>query len=136
MPPSAATELKGFTIDPSWVPTDEAGTRDGFVRVPVLIATEPGSSCTLRFSGTACGVLVNAGPDAGTLGWSIDGAPWQTFDLFTAWSGGLHLPWSHVLGAGLTADEHELRLRVEPRAAGTRGAHAARIVHFLVATAP
>lgn len=131
-PPDAATDRDGFALDPDWRPADRAGTRAGFVGVPVLVSERVGATCTLRFEGTACGVLVNAGPDAGVLAWSVDGAPWRTVDLLTRWSGRLHLPWSHVLAAGLQPGDHELRLRVEPRAVGTRGGQAVRIVHFLV----
>ncbi len=129
--PNSATDLDGFELVASWRPEDGRGTRAGFVDVPVLVATEPGASCTLRFEGTGCGVLVNAGPDAGVLEWSLDDAAWQRVDLFTRWSGGLHLPWSHVLAAGLADGSHTLRLRVAERREG-HGGTAVRIARFLV----
>ena len=131
-PSAAKVEGDGFRIDPSWRPEGRAGTRAGFVDVPCLVADSPGSVCEFGFDGRACGVLVNAGPDAGVLSWSVDGAPWQQVDLFTRWSGGLHLPWSHVFAAGLAPGEHVLRLRSEARPDGTRGGSAVRVVHFLV----
>ncbi|MFO1053006.1 MAG: prolyl oligopeptidase family serine peptidase [Planctomycetota bacterium] len=132
VPPTAARSLSGFAIDPSFEPHDGAGTRDGFARVPVLCATTPGATCELAFEGTCCGVLVDAGPDAGVLAWSVDGAVEQEADLFTPWSAGLHLPFSHVFACGLPQGAHLLRIRVAERPSGTRGATAVRIVHFLV----
>lgn len=128
--PDAATDLDGFELISPWRPTDGKGGRPGFVDVPVLVATEAGATCTLEFEGTGVGVLVNAGPDAGLLEWSIDGGEWQRVDLFTRWSRGLHLPWSHVLAAGLRDGDHALRLRTAERTAGPGGS-AVRIARFL-----
>ncbi|MEM8713364.1 MAG: GDSL-type esterase/lipase family protein [Planctomycetota bacterium] len=58
------------------------GVRDGFVDVPMLVGTEPGQSFTLPFEGRAIGLWVAAGPDAGTIEYSIDEAPWASLDLF------------------------------------------------------
>jgi acetyl esterase/lipase/lysophospholipase L1-like esterase len=130
--PSAAGARQGFELAPAWRPADGAGTRAGFVDVPVLVAEREGATCELRFDGRACGVLVNAGPDAGVLEWALDGAPWRRVDLFTRWSGGLHLPFSYVLAADLPDGPHTLALRVGARPDGTRGGTAVRVVHFLV----
>ena len=130
--PGAATAGAGFLLDPAWQPQDGAGTRDGFVGVPVLCATSPGASCALGFDGACCGVMVNAGPDAGVLQWSIDGGEAHRVDLYTPWSGGLHLPYSFVFAAGLPDAHHELHLGVAERPAATRGGNAVRIVHFLI----
>jgi len=133
VPPSVArVDGDGFRLDPSWRPVDGAGTRAGFVDVPCLIAEEAGAVCELAFDGRACGVLVTAGPDAGVLSWSVDGSPFEEVDLFTRWSRGLHLPWSHVFAAGLEPGPHVLRLRTVERPTDTRGGSAVRIVHFLV----
>ena len=53
-------------------------------------------------------------------------------DLFTRWSGGLHLPWAHVLAAGLPAGGHVMTLRVAAPAADAPQRRAVRIAHFLV----
>lgn len=108
------------------------GVRAGFHGVPMLVGGAPGASLSLPFEGRAVGLWVAAGPDAGVLDFRIDGGPWQQRDLFTRWSGGLHLPWVHVLAAELGPGPHRLDLRI----AGTRNersrGHAARIVHFVV----
>lgn len=107
-----------------WTPADSAGTRPGFVHVPVLASSTPGASLTLSFQGTAVGIAVVSGPDAGTIRYSIDEGPAQTMDLHTQWSSWLHLPWYEVLGSGLKEGPHTLHLSVASRAV--------RIVHFLV----
>ena len=108
------------------------GVRAGFHGVPMLVGGAPGASLSLPFEGRAVGLWVAAGPDAGVLDFRIDGGPWQQRDLFTRWSGGLHLPWVHVLAAELGPGPHRLDLRI----AGTRNersrGHAARVVHFVV----
>lgn len=127
-----ATAEAGWNLTPDWTPTDGAGTRPGFVHVPMLVATEPGATLRLRFQGTAVGVFVAAGPDAGTVEYSVDGGPLCRRDLFTAWSGGLHLPWAQVLVADLAAGAHALLLRPSAGANPASKGHAVRIAHFLV----
>ncbi len=122
----------GFSLIPAWRPSDGAGTRSGFVNVPVLQATEPGATITLKFTGRAVGLFVTAGPDAGMLEYSIDGAPYGELNLFTRWSSHLHLPWAYVLDAELSPGAHELTLRVSERRDEKSKGYACRIVHFLV----
>lgn len=126
-----ATDLNGFQVDPKWQPSDRAGTRRGFVRVPMLIGTKPESSLSLRFHGKTIGILATAGPDAGQIEFSIDGGAFQTIDLFTRWSRGLHLPWSHVLASELEDKPHRLDLRIGTKHHKSSRGHAVRIAYFL-----
>lgn len=127
----AATVEKGWKLDPKWHPADGAGTRAGFVDVPALVAEQPGAVLKLKFEGTAVGIFVAAGPDAGTVEYRIDGGEWATRGLYTPWSGGLHLPWAHVLAAGLTPGAHTLELRTTPAVDARSKGCAVRIMHFL-----
>lgn len=115
-----------------WTPADKASTRPGFVHVPVLAAGKPGALLTLPFKGTAVGIAVVSGPDAGIIEYAIDGGTWQRIDLYTQWSNWLHLPWYLLLGSALREGTHNLQLRISgdknPNSKGT----ACRIVHFLV----
>jgi len=130
--PDAAEADAGWRLDPAWKPADGAGTRAGFVNVPMLVAESAGASLRLRFHGRGAGILVAAGPDAGFVEWRVDANAWQELDLFTRWSGGLHLPWAHVLEAELGPGAHVLELRVgEHRNEASRG-RAVRIVNYLV----
>lgn len=126
------TARKGFTIEKSWKPQDKADTRQGFVDVPVLTSTQPGSSFSFTFKGKAVGLAVLAGPDAGMINYSIDGKAYETTNLYTKWSKGLHLPWYILLGDGLSAGEHKLELQVAPQRDSNSAGNACRIVHLLI----
>jgi pimeloyl-ACP methyl ester carboxylesterase/lysophospholipase L1-like esterase len=103
---------KGWSVVKNWHPSDKAGTREGFVDVDVLEASQPGASLTLNFEGKAIGVLVTSGPDAGIIEYSIDGSEFAKADQFTPWSSGLHLPWVVMLEDKLQDGKHTLSLRM------------------------
>ena len=121
---AAIGEVQGWHIEPDWTPRDKIATRPGFVHVPMLVSETPREECRFRFEGTAVGIFVAAGPDAGTLEFRIDGAPWRSQKLFTNWSKSLHIPWAYVLDGDLAPARHELAMRVST---GT-----ARVAHLLV----
>ena len=123
----------GWRIDPCWEATDKAGTRAGFVKVPMLVAEQPGARLRLTFNGNAVGVFVAAGPDAGTLEYRVDGGPVETCDLFfVPYSAGLHLNCGYLFTNDLAAGEHEIALTMSATANPKSTGHAARITHFLV----
>ncbi|MBN2308586.1 MAG: hypothetical protein JXR94_06415, partial [Candidatus Hydrogenedentes bacterium] len=129
----AEAELEsGWRRVESWAPDDGTGTRAGFVRVPMLVAEKPGAVLRFAFEGTAVGLFVAAGRDAGTVAYSVDGGPEREQDLFTQWSPDLHLPWAYVLDADLDPGPHELVLRIADEKNPESAGHAVRIAHFLV----
>jgi len=132
VPVAKSRKRTGWSIDPSWTPTDRKGTRAGFVRVPMLVGGAPGATCELPFSGRAVGVLVTAGPDAGVIESRVDGGPWRRTDLFTRWSRGLHLPWSHVLHTDLERGPHVLEMRLAKDQPDRGAKPVARVAWFLV----
>ncbi|MBK9392150.1 MAG: prolyl oligopeptidase family serine peptidase [Bacteroidetes bacterium] len=103
---------EGWTFVENWTPDDKASTREGYVNVPMLVGNKPGEILKFSFKGTAAGIAVAAGPDAGFIEYSIDGKEWKSLDLFTQWSGGLHLPWFLTLADGLKKGSHTLRIRL------------------------
>lgn len=127
-----AGALHGFALNANWQPTDGAGTRRGFVNVPVLETDKAGATLSFTFTGNAVGIAVVAGPDAGTIKFTVDGKPGGTIDLFTEWSGGLHLPWYLVLADNLAAGTHHLTVEVVTDKNKNSKGNACRIVHFLV----
>jgi len=129
---AAAKFDSGWKLDEHWTPRDSAHTREGFVNVAVLESDKPGATLTLVFSGTAAGMAVVSGPDAGIVEYSIDHGAWQKIDLYTQWSSWLHLPWYVLFGSGLKNKQHILQVRVSDAAAAASKGHACRIVHFLV----
>ncbi len=128
----SATALKGFWLNANWQPVDKAGTRQGFVHVPVLESNRAGASFKFEFTGTAAGIAIVSGPDAGMIKYSVDGKPAKTIDLYTPWSGGLHLPWYLVLADGLPKAVHVLELEIIAKKNKASKGNACRIVHFLV----
>jgi len=139
LPPDAATNRNGFALVDRCDPRANGvggGVRSGFVNVPMLVGTKPGDSFEFAFTGRAFGLFVAAGPDAGIIEYRIDDGPWQTRDLFTRWSRGLHIPWAYVLEAELESAPHTIQVRVaETKHAASTG-HACRIVNLLVNESP
>lgn len=127
-----AKNLKGFEVNPAWHPADSAKTRKGFVNVPMLVSQQAGSSFEFSFKGSAVGIALIAGPDAGTIEYTIDDSQEKTIDLFTQWSKSVHLPWYLMLGDNLASGNHVLKINItdlhNPKSIGT----SCRIVHFLV----
>ncbi|HBJ33393.1 MAG TPA: hypothetical protein DDZ51_01250 [Planctomycetaceae bacterium] len=124
--------LQGFSLNAMWKPADQQGTRAGFVDVPALVGTEPGSMFEFNFTGTGCGLFIAAGPDAGYIEFSIDGGEYRQIDTFTNWSERLHLPWALILDDNLNPGLHNVRVRIasdhNARATGT----ALRVFHLLL----
>ncbi|MES2418835.1 MAG: GDSL-type esterase/lipase family protein, partial [Bacteroidota bacterium] len=123
---------KDFALDPSWKPQDKASTRPGFNDIPTLRADKPGAALTFTFKGTAIGIAVLAGPDAGIINYTIDGKNPKTIDLYTRWSKNLHLPWYLLLGDGLSNNTHILRLSIANNHHEKSLGNACRIIHFLI----
>ena len=123
---------KGWQLVPSWTPRLIAETRPGFVDVPMLETDRPGAKLTLDFEGTAVGIFCVSGPAAGILEYSVDGAPFKKLDTFTAWSGGLYIPWVYMFDTELPKGKHCLMLRMSkdhhPQSKGT----ACQIRQFVV----
>ncbi len=116
---------------PNWSDL-RGGTRGQYNRIPLLTAETPGAELTLPFEGTAIGLYVVAGPDAGQVEYSVDGGPTQTVDLYHRHSRGLHYPRTCMLATELTAGEHQLTLRMASTHHEKSQGHAARIVAFAV----
>lgn len=114
---------KGWQLVSSWTPRLTAETRPGFVDVPMLETDRPGAKLTLDFEGTAVGIFCVSGPAAGILEYSVDGAPFKKLDTFTAWSGGLYIPWVYMFDTELPKGKHRLTLRMSkdhhPQSKGT-----------------
>jgi sialidase-1 len=124
--------ISGWNLDPKWEAKPGAGTREGFVNVPALVAEEPGAKLKLKFTGTAVGMFVAAGPDAGILEYQIDDGPVKAVDQFTKWSGSLHLPWLFILDDELSNSEHTLVLKTTDKKYEQSKGYACRIIHFAV----
>ncbi|MGE3780024.1 MAG: alpha/beta hydrolase family protein, partial [Pirellulaceae bacterium] len=127
-----AFDRRDAEVVSGWRPSDRAGTRAGFVDVPMLVADRPTSAFSLRFEGRAVGLFLTAGPDTPIIEYRIDGRPWQQRDTFTKWSRGLHLPWVLMLESELGAGPHRLDVRLAGDRNPDSQGQALRIRHFLV----
>lgn len=126
--PQQAQIVRGWTLGiPDWEKLPGA-KRDRYCSLPMLSATEPGAELTLKFEGTALGAFVVAGPDAGTVESSIDGAPWVAVEVFHPCSEALHYPRTVMLGTDLKPGPHTLTLRMSSES--KNGGHAMRIMEF------
>ena len=125
-------EAGGWAYIAEWTPEDKASTRDGYADVPMLVGSEPGKILKFRFKGSAAGIAVAAGPDAGIIEYSIDGKGWKSTDLYTQWSGWLHLPWYITLADELKNESHVLRIRLSNQRNEASEGTVCRIRYFFV----
>jgi len=122
----------GWSFNNNWIPDDKMPTREGYVKVPMLIGTEPGKILHMEFTGTAVGIAIASGPDAGLVDFSIDGNEWKSVDLYTQWSGSLYLPWFLTLADDLKEGSHSLRIRLSGYKNQASKGTACRIRYFYV----
>lgn len=104
--------------------------RARFDDAELLSASQPGAKLGLKFEGTAVGLYVLAGPDAGKVEFSVDGKWSGEVDLYHRFSEGLHYPRTVMLEDELSRGRHELELRIGPRGEGEKGGTAVRILAF------
>ncbi len=122
----------GWKLINNWKPDDKISTRTGFVNVPVIETTQPHASLKLKFRGTAIGLFVTSGPDAGIVEYSIDGSDFKAVDQFTQWSKQLHLPWLIMLDDELKDSKHTLILRMSAEKNPQSIGNSCRIHQFAV----
>ncbi len=106
--------------------------RDRFKEEKLLSSSEVGAALTLNFTGTAVGLYLLAGPDAGTIEYSIDGGKPRSTDLYHRYSKGLHYPRTVVLDGELANGPHEVTIRIAPAKNRESSGHAVRILNFAV----
>lgn len=131
-PVSEIRALRGFKLDPAWRPTDGKTTRPGFVDVPAVVGTEPGSEFEFTLEGTGAGLFLTAGPDAGIIEYSVDGSAFRSVDPFTQPSRSLHLPRAVMLDDSLPHGRHTFRVRIGAGHNAQSSGTALRVFHLLL----
>ena len=127
-----AVNIRNWNFTKRWSPSDGISTRKRYVEIPAVIAEVAGAEMRLEFTGKAIGICIASGPDAGMIEYSIDGAVFKKIDLYTQWSGGLHLPWYVMLNDELKNERHSVMIRtISDKNAKSKG-NACRVLHFLV----
>ncbi len=132
IPVENARIKSGWKLIPDWRPEHQIETREGFVHIPVLEATNPGAELTLSFTGTAVGMAIVSGPDVGIVEYSIDKKPFKQMDLYTKWSKSLYLPWYVLFSEDLKNKKHTLQLRISQNKNAESKGNACQVVYFLV----
>lgn len=127
--PSEAKVVSGFQMVSRWTTEKTANFRPP---VDVLEATTAGAELTLDFTGTAVGLYLIAGFDAGTIEYAIDGGPAKTTDLFDSYCTRFHRPVHRVLADSLSPGAHRLVLKVTGAQHAQSTGHAVRLLQFLV----
>lgn len=110
--PDKTYEVNGWKWVRQWNPDNQVGKRANYIDVPMLVGQYPGDQVSFRFTGTAVGIAVAAGPDAGMIQYSLDGGPWHLLDLFTPHSSYLYLPRYYTLAYELAERKHRLDIRL------------------------
>ncbi|QDU97297.1 SGNH/GDSL hydrolase family protein [Lignipirellula cremea] len=104
--------------------------RGRFLEQKLLCADQAGAEFSLAFEGRAIGAYLLAGPDAGAVEASIDGGPFEKFDLYHHYSKGLHYPRTVMFADELEPGTHSLRLRIAADKNPASSGHAVRILQF------
>lgn len=109
----SAKEIKlgeGWNVScPDWK-SIPGSKRAYFTRGPAIWSERVGAELAFSFKGTAAGLFLTAGPDAGDIEVSVDGGPFKPERLWAKY-GSLHYPYIHTLADGLTDGAHTVRLR-------------------------
>ena len=129
--PARAKVKSGWKLGvPEWGKLKDSKRRR-FTKVAMLSADDTGAELTLEFTGRGIGAYVIAGPDAGVLEASIDGAKPVTVDLYHRFSRGLHYPRTVMFDADLKPGKHTLKLKSTAIENLKNGGKAARILQFV-----
>ncbi len=124
---------QGWQLVENWKPNDKSiETREGFVNRAMLEAMVPCASLSLSFKGSAIGIAIISGPDAGKIEYSIDNGNYQVKDLYTQWSLYVHLPWYVLFSGSLENKEHTIKIRIAKDENPKSKRTACRIVYFLI----
>ncbi|HQT22530.1 MAG: hypothetical protein B7X86_05890 [Sphingobacteriales bacterium 17-39-43] len=132
LPVSQARNVTKWNFIEKWSPKDGVSTRKRYVDIPAMVAEVSGAEMKLEFTGKAIGICIASGPDAGMIEYSIDGAAFKRIDLYTQWSGGLHLPWYVMLNDELEDKKHTVTIKTLAEKNSKSKGNACRILHFLV----
>ncbi|MBO9153361.1 SGNH/GDSL hydrolase family protein [Chitinophaga sp. GCM10012297] len=130
--PAEKSAVNGWAYEARWKPLDGAGTRSNYVDVPMLTGTYPTGILRIPFFGTAAGLAIAAGPDAGIIAYRIDGGDWRKRDLFTEWSNTLHLPWYFTLASDLKNKQHVLEIKMSSEKNERSKGRTCRIRYFYI----
>jgi lysophospholipase L1-like esterase len=118
-----------FISVPDWDKL-EGRIRPRFRKIPVLSTDKEGAEIIFKFTGTAVGAYILAGPDAGIVEVSIDSGTFVSYDLYHKYSKSLHYPRTIMFANNLEKGKHTLEL-IMSKKSSSKG-NAMRIMNFVV----
>ena len=130
--PREANVKKGWLYEAPWTPKEKGTVRDKFINVGILEALTAGSELKFSFTGTAIGIYCLAGPNAGILEYSVDGAKFKSLDLFSKSSKNLYVPRLYIFENGLADMKHKIILRMSSDKNANSKGTACQIYYFAV----
>ena len=136
------TEVTEAKIDADWtvgIPDWKSlrgSMRSRFENLTFLHASKVDAELSLDFDGSAIGLFILAGPDAGQVEYSVDGQPFKTKDLYHRFSKGLHYPRTVMLEDQLGDGPHVIKMRVGKKAERENAGTAIRIMAFATNSSP
>jgi len=104
--------------------------RNRFKKEKLLSSTKKSAKLSFEFSGTAVGIYLLAGPDAGVIEVSIDDSDFREYKLYHRFSKGLHYPRTIMFATELEKGNHVLKLRSVSKKSAKE--NAVRILNFVV----
>jgi len=129
-PDKAQADANWTLGQPDWKSL-QGSFRKTFASYPMIYATTPGATLSLEFKSSRIGIFLLAGPDAGVVTVSIDGQPPKDFDLYHAYSGGLHYPYSVVFADELDKNvTHTMKMTISQQHNAASRGNAVRIMYF------
>lgn len=116
--------------EPDWK-AKKGSLRAAFKGKAFIHCEAPGKPLAATFTGTAIGAFVLAGPDAGVLEYSIDGAKFRRVTLYHRFSRGLHYPRTVMFDDELMPGAHKIVIRIAEKSEGKSKGTAARILYLV-----
>ncbi|MDC0066882.1 SGNH/GDSL hydrolase family protein [Verrucomicrobia bacterium] len=129
-PMSASNASWSWSV-PEWK-NISGGFRNTFSGMKLLCCETPDEETVVKFSGSALGAYLLAGPDAGVIEVSVDGGAWKSHDLYHRYSRGLHYPRTVMFAADLKSSDHTARIRMSKKSNKASKGSSARILYFTV----
>lgn len=105
---------------PDWPKQNKGKVRPRFNNIPMIYSSMAGSKLTIKFSGTAIGAYMLAGPDTAIIKVSVDGKQSKEIDTLHKYSG-FNYPMTVMFFNELEDGGHTLELEILPNPQGGKG---------------
>ena len=105
---------------PDWSKAAKGKVRGRFKNIPMIYSTKAGAKLTVKFTGTAIGAYMLAGPDTAIIKVRVDGKETKEIDTLNKYSG-FYYPMTVMFYNELENGEHILELEILPNPNGGKG---------------